>query len=1112
MGGGGGGLMGGIIGAALAVVGFVTDQPELITMGITMMASYVISALTAPKQPGESPQQTQLNTGTNLQIQPGTNNKLPVVYGNCFVGGTVTDLSITSDNQNLYYVLSLCEVTGGGADTIQYGDIYYGGKLCLFSGLTYTDTSVNVATISGNSVTYTGTLSTSITSGLLISFANSGTPIYYTVSGINTVTNTIIFNKAIDPSVTVGNEIYSVDPGQSSSTAVTGLVDPATGLVDTKVNGYINIYLYSNGSNTPVNSSQSAISVMQSSGLTYTWDNNKLMTNTAFAILNLTYNANAGVTSIQQTQFEIINSRTAPGDVIYDYLTNTVYGGAVPVSQIDTASLTALNVYSAQTITFNNYLGVPETQPRFTFNGAIDTTQNVLTNLQDMTNCCDCLLTFNQIYGLWSVITQTPTYTVAMDINDSNMISAIAISTMDISNTYNIAQCQFPDISLNSSFNTSTINLSLVDPALLYPNEPANSQTIQLPLVNNDVQAQLLATRFLKAARLDLQVQVTVNYIGLELEAGDVVTITNANYGWTAKLMRVMKVEQNFLSDGTISVNLLLQAYDPAVFNDASITQYTPGSNTGLSAPNSFGTIPAPVVISNLTSLPVPTIGIQVTSSSAGITQYAEVWYSAYSNPTQSQMILGGTTSVQPAGIPYGNSVVMPTVFLTGIPAGNWYFFSRMVNSVAKSLFSPASTVLDWRPATFQYSQRYLSIAYATSATGGGFTSNPRGATYYGILNTSAAIFDTNPSDYTWYQAVPAFGTTGTLNYLLFCNRGNNLVSFAVGNAALSAGTALFVPTDTGNYDPTIWQGLEDGYNIIDLNARSGQLIQTGTTTVGTGEIAITNNPQGQVVASLAQLLDFGGPPTKTSSVATLTIDIYGRVVGFSPPDNFYYTMTAFYASAGQTVFSVTRGTEYVSGNCWVLINGCLLNPSEYTDTSGSTGTVTLATGANLNDIVTIISFASVGGSGTYNSFSRNTATLSNVGSYTASGFTLVSGNELLFLNGTVINAQDYNISGQTISFVNAVSGDLEIIQWTNNNLGVPNGTPANVDIYTTVGQSLYPFTFNPLAFNLYNNGVLLLETVDYTVAGGTSYTLAQTPTSNLNILVQQTFYRTGAV
>ena len=1098
-----------IVGAVLIAASFIPGMQFLLPMGLTLMASAVISKLTGPQQPNTP---SQLSTGSSLQIQPGTSNKLPVVYGDCYVGGTIVDISISSDNQQLYYVLALSEVTGNGTDTFSFGNVNYGGRFCLFSGYSYNSSGITVASISGNQITYTGTPSIAIEAGTTLTFNNGSNAIVYFVSGTNPSTKVIEFSIAIDPTVSTGATIYRFVNG-SSSPQVVGLQDLSTGAINTNINGYINIYLYSNGSNSPYNSSQSAISVMQSSGLTYTWNSSKLMTNTAFAIVHLTYNSSVGITGIAQTQFEVINSRNAPGDCIYDYLTNTVYGGAVPTSQINTSSITTLNTYCAQTITFNNYLGVPLTQKRFTFNGAIDTTQNVMQNLQNMTNCCDCLLTFNQIYGQWSVITQSPTYTVAMDIDDSNMVSTITIQTLDISNTYNIAQCQFPDITLFSSFNTSTINLTTVDPSLLYPNEPANSQTIQLPLVNDDVQAQLLATRFLKAARLDLMVQCTVNYIGLELEAGDVVTITNANYGWVAKLMRVMKVEQNFAADGAITVALNLQAYDPNVFNDASITQYKPLPNSGLPSPNIFGVVPAPVVISNLNNLPIPTIGVQVTTSTIGIVQYAEVWYSAYASPSPSQMILAGTTAVQPAGVPYGNSAVMPTVNLTGIPAGNWYFFSRMVNSLTKSAYSPASSVLDWTPLTFQYSQRYLSIAYATSATGAGFSANPRGKTYFGILSTSAATFDTNPADYTWYAANPVFGTTGTLNYLLFCNRGNDLVSFATGNAALSAGTALFVPTDP-NYDPTIWEGLQDGFNVIDLNARTGQLLQTGTTTVGTGEIAITNNPQGQVVASLAQLLSFpGGAATLTSAVATLTIDTYGRVVGFSQPDLFGYTMTAFDASSGQTVFSVTRGSEYVSGNCWVFQNGCLLDTNQYTDTGGSTGTVTLSIGANLNDIITVISFASVNvsTSATYNSFSRNSATLSNVGSYTASGFTLVSGNELLFLNGTVINAQDYNISGQTISFVNAVSGDLQIIQWVDNNQGQPNGNPTNTDTYTVSGQSLYPFTFNPLAFNLYNNGVLLLETVDYSVTTG-SYTLAQTPNSNLNILVEQSFNRTGAV
>jgi hypothetical protein len=823
----------------LAEVGIVGMTAQIVSFAISMIASSIVSKTFASDPPPPNANENSLNTGANLQVPPATNNKLPVVYGNTFIGGTITDLSITSDNQDLYYVLSLCEVTGGATpDTISFGDIFFGGKLCVFDG--------------------------------------------------------------------------------TDQTKVVGLTDQSTGITDNTVSGHLYIYLYRNGSNAPVNSSTSAITVMQSSGLTYTWNSSKLMSDCAFAIVHLNYNQNANITNIQQTQFEIINSRNSAGDVIYDYLTNTRYGAAIPVAQIDTTSIAALNTYCNQLITYIPYGGGTATQARFKMNGFVDTNKTIMQNIQDITNSCDCLLQYNEIYGVWSAIVQSPTYTVAMDINDSNMISSINISTLDISNTYNIAQCQFPDIAINSAFNTTQIDLAVVAPALLYPNEPVNMQTIQLNLCNNNVQAQMLGNRFLKAARMDLQVTCTVGYIGLELNAGDIVTVTNVNYGWTAKLFRLTKIIQKFGENGEITVDLTMTNYDPTVFNDASITQFTPAANTGLPNPNIFGSIPTPTASNALVSAPVPSFQVNVTTSSAGITQYAEVWYSAFSNPTMEQMFFVGTTEVQSNGTPYGNNVAMPPVTVSGLTAGNWYFFSRMVNSIAKSAFSSASTVLNWRPLTFQFASRYLSIAYATSATGTGFSSSPRGGkTYFGVYNLNNPVFSTSPSDYTWYPASPVFSTN---KYLLWNNRTNNLVSLAVGSAEYSAGTAQFVPSDTTNYDQTTWNGLEDGYNLIDLNVRSGQLIQTGTTTVGTGEIAISNNPQGQVVASLAQLLTFaGGAYTKTSSVATLTIDIYGRVVGFSAPDDFFYTMTAFTASSGQTVFSVTRGARYVVGNCYTI-------------------------------------------------------------------------------------------------------------------------------------------------------------------------------------------------
>jgi hypothetical protein len=121
-----------------------------------------------------------------------------------------------------------------------------------------------------------------------------------------------------------------------------------------------------------------------------------------------------------------------------------------------------------------------------------------------------------------------------------------------------------------------------------------------------------------------------------------------------------------------------------------------------------------------------------------------------------------------------------------------------------------------------------------------------------------------------------------------------------------------------------------------------------------------------------------------------------------------------------------------------------------------------------------------------------------------------VSGLELLFLNGTVVNAQDYDIYGQDINFIDNATGELEIIQWSLNNLGVANGTPVNIDAFTIVGQTIYPFSYDINAVNIYNNGVRLIQGTDFTTATGT-YTLAIAPDTILNILVQQTFDRTGA-
>jgi hypothetical protein len=1018
-----------ILGAAAAG----TFAYTAIAFAVNLVVSTIISKTLRPDVPdasGNSP-----NPGNRQQIPPATDNKIPVVYGEAWLGGTVVDLSITSDNQTLYYVIALAEVTstntGQTPDTISFGNIYYGGKLVAFAGDGYT---------------------------------------------------------------------------------VASLTDESTGEVNTEVAGLISIYLYSNGSTQPVNSALSAIQLMQSPGLTYQWTAEKVMSNCAFAIVKLKYNAEAGITGIQQTKFKVINSRYRPGDCFYDYLINTRYGAAIPLAQINTASLTTLNNYCDQSFTYTTYAGFSVTQTRFRFDGVLDTNQSIMNNLQSMASCCDCLIRYNEIYAQWGVITQTPSYSVAMALDDSNIISAIQITPIDLASSFNVIEVKFPDKNNQDAFNSATFDLAAIDPSLLFQNEPVNKESISLPLVNNDVRAQYLANRFLKAAREDLQIECAIGFPGLQLEAGDVVTITNVNYGWAAKLFRCTKVTESFGDDGSIAVKLLLQEYNPSIFDDVSITQFSPSPNTGIGDPIFFGTIYAPVVVAEYPTIANPLFTVQVTTSSSGITQYAEVWYSAFSTPTSDQLIFASTSEIQSSGTPWSTSTALPIISLTNIPAGNWYFFCRMVNSLGASKFSSASAILRWRPTTFQFTDRYVAVAYGDSNTGSNFSLNPRNRLYYGLRNQSTTTPSVVASDYTWYLANPAFGSS---YYLCYSNRTGRKFSFDTGLANYAAGSGAFVPTQTAIFDPTIWSALVDGTNIIDLDKATGQVLKTGTSTVGsnTGEINVVNTVDGRVIGSLKQFLDFGGANTITSSVATLTVDIYGRVVGFEVPDSFYFTKQSFTATSGQTVFSVTRAAGYISGQCLVLQNGLLLDTSEYTDTGGSTGTVTLSVGATLNDIITIISFKSSNAStGVYASFTRNTANLTNASEYTASGFTLVSGYELLFLNGTVVNEQDYNIVDQTITdFPNTTTGKLTIIQWSANNLTVPNGDPVNVIANTVIGQTTYSFAYDVNAFNLYNNGVLLLQGTDYTTATNT-YALANSPTTILNLLLQQTFSRTGAV
>jgi hypothetical protein len=409
-----------------------------------------------------------------------------------------------------------------------------------------------------------------------------------------------------------------------------------------------------------------------------------------------------------------------------------------------------------------------------------------------------------------------------------------------------------------------------------------------------------------------------------------------------------------------------------------------------------------------------------------------------------------------------------------------------MVNSFGSSPFSGASVSVNWQPTTFQYNQQFLSIAYATSSSGAGFSQSPTNKTYFGIVNTASANFVNDAAAYSWYLADPAFSTN---NFLLYANRGNRKFSFSSGEADYLGLNAAYVPTNTALYDQTVWSALTNVINIIDLDARTGQVTRVGTTSVSSadGLLSVTNNTNGTMIVSLEKFLNFGsGVYQKTFSPAQITIDIYGRVVGVTQQDDFFYTQSTFTATASQTTFSVT----HIVGQCLVYRNGVLLPTSDYSETST---TVVLSTPCAVGEIIIIVSMRVTSYSDFYAPLNISIASSTST-TVTYSGLPnqlLKAGDVLSFENtGTIstFTISSINTTTKVITFTGSISGATAgktIYQFRAANASYIPFSRYEIDVSNISSYTPTEFLINNGFEEIFINGSAITE-IDYDLSGTT--------------------------
>lgn len=103
-----------------------------------------------------------------------------------------------------------------------------------------------------------------------------------------------------------------------------------------KLSGLIELYPFVNGSANPVNfATESAGNSTPATALFPTWTANHTMEGLVFVLIKITYDARQKISSVGDFKFKVANSMKQPGDVLFDYMTNTRYGAGIPQAEIN---------------------------------------------------------------------------------------------------------------------------------------------------------------------------------------------------------------------------------------------------------------------------------------------------------------------------------------------------------------------------------------------------------------------------------------------------------------------------------------------------------------------------------------------------------------------------------------------------------------------------------------------------------------------------------------------------------------------------------------------------------------------------------------------------------
>ena len=204
----------------------------------------------------------------------------------------------------------------------------------------------------------------------------------------------------------------------------------------------------------------------------------------------------------------------------------------------------------------------------FAINGVVDTSGTILSNLQEICKASGCWLSYNIAMGKWDVVINT-TGSSVKSFDVSNIVGSVSVMTTALTEYYNSVEIEFPHRDLKDTRDFENYSIATGN---LLPNERTNLLTITSKLINNPVQAQLIAARELKQSRVDKVIQFTTDYTSLGLQAGDLIDVTLTQYAFNSKVFRITSLEEEDDNEGNLLIRITALEYDANVYSTSGLT------------------------------------------------------------------------------------------------------------------------------------------------------------------------------------------------------------------------------------------------------------------------------------------------------------------------------------------------------------------------------------------------------------------------------------------------------------------------------------------------------------------------------------------------------------